>query len=588
MWIRIPVFLAAAVMMASAAQQSAGALVLVNSQAPDYTEFARVIEPYFVQFGVPYEVRDVARQRAGAGLSGYALVVIGHRGLDAPRRFFTDEDDNALLAAVRGGTGLVSFDGLLATWKGRRSQNIYGFAREIFGLTPRPGESAASVKVESASHFIAAGGARTLKLKRTMPVPGFTAGEKARVVASAGQQPLVVAVEQGSGRAVLFSSYDWSRPDVLGKLYGLDDLVWRSLVWAARKPFVMRRMPPYLAFRVDDVSGFGIGSNQHLGWVEVANKYGLRPWLGIFIDDMREDQQATATLARLSQKGLVTASPHARRWSEFLFLNEPLATDDRQRNIAGKPWPDEQMAANWAEAEAFWKQHGIAKAKVVLPHFYEFALNDFEGMKRWGAEFTGTVLKPGLGYGTEVPASAPYLSGEPVRISSGGDPIYISDWLEVPGFEKQFFNLVVEVRDVAGYEWAPSGVTVEEAIRRGFEETRREFDSLVPAVLFTHESDHIRKITPENWEAIVRGVMERLAPYHPIPVTLDFATQYARALRTSKLVAAGDGTARLIGTADIATKLYLYDSLEAREIEVPPFRGIKVVRLQPSHRPLLP
>ncbi len=26
-------------------------------------------------------------------------------------------------------------------------------------------------------------------------------------------------------------------------LYGLDDLVWRSLVWAARKPFVLRGMP---------------------------------------------------------------------------------------------------------------------------------------------------------------------------------------------------------------------------------------------------------------------------------------------------------------------------------------------------------
>lgn len=579
MWLRIAFFLMAAA-IAPAAQQSAGALVLVNSQAPDYSEFARVIEPYFVQFGLPYEVRDIARRRAGDELTGYALIVIGHRGLDAPRRFFTDADDRALLAAVRGGTGLVSFDGMLAAWNGGKPLEIYGFAREIFGLAPRAGESATAVRVESASHLITAGGARTLTLKRGMPAPGFVAGGKAHVLASAGQQPLVIASEPGSGRAVLFSSYDWSRPEYLGKLYGLDDLVWRSLVWAARKPFVMRGMPRYLAFRVDDVSGFGIGSNQHLGWVEVANKYGLKPWLGIFIDDMREDPQATATLARLSQKGLVTASPHARRWSRFFFLDEPLATDDRQRNIAGKPWPDEQIAANWAEAEAFWKEHKIAKAKVVLPHFYQFAVNDFDGMKRWGAEFTGTVLKPGFGYGTEVPASAPYLSGEPVRISSGKDPIYISDWLDAPGFERRFFNLVVEVRDVAGYEWAPSGVSVEEAIRRGVEETRREFDSLVPAVLFTHESDHIRKITPEDWEAIVRGVMERLAPYRPIPVTLDFATQYARALKTSRLVAAGDGTARLEGTADIPTKLYVYDSLEAREIEVPPFRGYRSVRLK--------
>lgn len=567
-------------MAASAAPQSAGALILVNSQAPDYTEFTRVIEPYFVQFGVPHEVRDVARQRAGARLSDYAVIVIGHRGLDAPRRFFTDEDDRALLAAVRGGTGLVSFDGLLAAFSGSRARDIYGFAREIFALSPRAGEAATAVKVEATSHFITAGGARTLTLKRGMPVPGFTASGGAQVLATAGRQPLLVAAEKESGRAALFTSYDWSRPEFLGKLYGLDDLVWRSLVWAARKPFVTRGMPHYLSFRVDDVSGFGIGSNQHLGWIDVSNKYGLKPWVGVFIDDMREDPEATAKLAKLSREGLLTASPHARRWSEFFFLDEPLATDDRQRNIAGKPWPDVQMAANWAEAEAFWKQHGIVKAKVVLPHFYQFAVNDFEGMKRWGAEFTGTVLKPGLGYGTEVPPSAPYLTGEPARISSGRDPIYISDWLAAPGFEKQFFNLVVEVRDVAGYEWAPSGASVEEAIRRGVEESRREFDSLVPASLFTHESDHIRKITPENWDAILRGVMERLASYRPIPVTLDFATQYARALRTSKLVAAGDGAAKFEGTTDLPTKLYVYETLEPREIEVPAFTGGTSVRIR--------
>ena len=88
---------------------------------------------------------------------------------------------------------------------------------------------------------------------------------------------------------------------------------------------------------------------------------------------------------------------------------------------------------------------------------------------------------------------------------------------------------------MTGYEWAPSGVSVEEAIRRGVEESRREFDSLLPAVLFTHESDHIQHISPSDWDAILSGVMGQLNAEKPVPVTLDFVARYMRALHTSSL-----------------------------------------------------
>ena len=57
----------------------------------------------------------------------------------------------------------------------------------------------------------------------------------------------------GSGHAVQWGSYDWMSHDVLGPLFGLDDLVWRSIVWAARKPFVMQGLPPFVTMRMDDV-----------------------------------------------------------------------------------------------------------------------------------------------------------------------------------------------------------------------------------------------------------------------------------------------------------------------------------------------
>ena len=574
-------------------EREAGCLVLVNSQSPDYKDFENLLEPYLIQFGVPYAVRDISKAAAGTGADQYALIVVGHRDLDAPRRFFTPVEEQRLLEALKAGTGMLSFDGLLAARSGRNYAPLYDFPNRIFGFAYRRGAEAKSVVVgQNAPHFIAAQGQvpRTVTFKAPMIVPGVVPGPAAQVVAQAGELPLIVAAQFGSGRAVLFASYEWVRPAVKGKVYGMDDLVWRSLVWAARKPFVLRGMPKFLAFRVDDVSGFGIDTNQHLGWVLTSNRYGLKPWLGVFIDDMREDPEALKTLSRLTKEGQATAFVHARRWSSFFFLDEPLRTDDGGRNIAGKPWPDEKMAANWKEAEAFFAANGIVKSKVGLPHFYQFALNNFAGLARWGAEFVGTVLAPGAGYGTPLVAEGPYLTKEPERASSAAEPLYIADWLKVPGhpeYDRKFFNFAVEIRDVAGYEWAPSNVPVEEAVRRGVEESRREFDSMLPAVLFTHESDHIQHIPPGDWDRILSGVMEQLKPYQPVSVTLDELCHYLRALHTSKLESArydpatGRGAVRFSGSTDTATKFYVWDDTprgpEARELEAPIFRGLREV-----------
>ena len=571
---------------AGAQKLNAGALVLVNSSAPDYVTFQSRVEPYLHQFGVPFKLLDIAANPIADHLGDYSLLIIGHRGLDVLHRYLRPEIERRILAAVQGGTGLVSFDGLLASWHSGTPTPLYAFAGSLFGARFVPATPADSITLDS-EHFISnlRPAPRTVKLKKPMLVPAITPPDGATVVARAGVTPLILAGRYGEGNTVLFTSTDWVDPGVKGRLYGLDDLVWRSLVWAARKPFVTRGMPKFLAFRVDDVSGFGLGSNQHLGWVLTANRYGLKPWLGVFIGDMREDAEATERLAQLTQQGLATASVHARRWPKFFYLDEPLQTDEAGRNILARPLPNEAIAANFREADHFFAEHHVVKSPLVLPHFYESAPNDFAGLKAGGTEFVGTVLLPGQGYGSLMPRLGPYLSSEPPRPSNGKDPVYMADWLEVPGhpeMNRQFFNFVVEIRDVTGYEWAPSGVPVDEAIRRGVEETRREFDSLVPGVLFTHESDHIQHISPEDWERILSGVMQQLASEHPVSVSLEHVSQYLRALRTSRLESASfasdsqGGAVALSGSADLPTKFYVWhataDGPTVSEYEAPPFR----------------
>jgi hypothetical protein len=170
------------------------------------------------------------------------------------------------------------------------------------------------------------------------------------------------------------------------------------------------------------------------------------------------------------------------------------------------------------------KTNGAGYYRVV-PHWYESVTNDFQGLKRWGSEFLCSLLEPGRGYGTPVLLAGPYLTGEGSHASNAPEPLYIADWYVVPGhpeFDHQFFNFVAEVRDGAGYEWSPSHVSTEEAVRRGIEETQREFDSMLPAVLFSHESDHIMYLEPEEWDRILKGALDGLKQYEPIPVAWEF------------------------------------------------------------------
>ncbi len=563
----------------ASAGKNCSALVLINSESADYREFGQFLQPYLTQFGLVYEVLDISKKSLENSISDFSLVIIGHRSFDPPRRFFSSKEDNLLLSAVQKGTGLVSLDGLLCGWQGENPHPLYEFPQQIFSCSYRKGASANSITIGASrnqdsslkAHYIISTSEvpRTLTLKKSILMQGIIPGAKAGILASAGDNPLLMVSTLGEGRAALFTTSEWIDTAVKGRIYGMDDLLWKSLVWAARKPFLMRAMPHFLAFRVDDVSGLGKGSNRHLGWVEAANRFGLKPWLGVLLDDLAKDPEAIETLSDLTQTGLATAFPNARIRRKLISRDEPPLTDEAERNIAGKPSPAETMAANFKEADAFFTKNKILKSKVALPHFYEFGINNFDGLLRWGAEFIGTMLVPGQGYGTPMPAAGPYLSAEPLRSSNAKDPVLIADWLDVPNhpeFNRKFFNFVLEVRDAAGCEWAPSGVPVEEAIRRGVEVCKREWDSLLPAVLFTHESDHIQHIRPEDWEKILKGVMDQLEPYHPIPVTLDYLCQYMRALKTSTLVATaldesedGSGTVTFEGESDLTTSCILFE-----------------------------
>ena len=539
------------------------ALVLVNSASPNYADFQHYIQLYLNNFGVPYTVLDIRYEPLPTDIVNYSLVIIGHRQLDPTNTYLDAYEQADLSAAVNAGTGLVNFDNSL--W-GAGGVSLYPFVQDVFGFGYVNATSGSGVTFPvGTTHYITARHQEGESISTGgMTLAGITMPADVTALATTGSQPFLAVTMYGQGNAVQWGSYNWMSPSVKGPIMGLDDLVWRSIIWAARKPFAMQSMLPFVTMRVDDEGG-------PFNYIHVANEFGIKPWAGLFYQSVSDAN--AADLSALVNSGNATATVHAKS-GEFFYFD----------HSAGGNFPDATITANYTNATAWFQARNIPLAKWVLPHFYEFGSNVFQGLKDWGVSLVGTMEDPGLPYG------APWIKNGPYReFEAGGGGIYYAGFMTIPGhpdLDGQFFNCVTEIRDDAGYEWSPVASDVPVTIGRGTRQTKRALDSLALATLFTH-AYNVHPFTMDNWRAALQGITNNLAPYNPIYTTIDYACQYARAIHTSNITAATyDPVTKQIvttftGKTDMPTKFYLYvdEGSSIREIllDVPPFDGSAVV-----------
>jgi hypothetical protein len=567
-----------------AVPQSADALVLVNSASARYPDFHHYLQPYLDNFGVPYTVLDIATNGVSTNLGYYALLVVGHSQLDTNGVFLGSAGQASISLAVSNGTGLVSFDGVLSAGG---SVARYQFVQSIFGFGYGATVSGTSVSTPateplSQMHYITAlhSAGDVIALRSNMSVPSLVVPSNVTAVALSGTQPLLAVTKYGQGRAAQWASYDWMSTSILGPVDGLDDLIWRSLVWAARKPFVMRGLPNFLTLRMDDVCG-------PFWWVHTANELGFKPWLGLFLSNVAETN--TADLRSLVTNGNATASIHSLDCCSTFFYYD---------HSAAAPWPDNVMSNYFYTGTQWHVSHGIPISQVVVAHYSEIGPNAFAGLKAWGVQYVNIIFPPGDYWYS----SPPWLTAGPYRLyetpRDGTSLLYpaaYADFYSVPGhpeFDGQFFCCVTEIRDDASCgEWCPSDGDVPGSIGRGARQAKRAFDSMVLASLYGHEwyliplpqSSNQTPISTNNWRAILQGITNTLAGYNPIYVSYDYACQYVRATRTSRLVAAnydpvlGRVTVSLSGSTDLDTQVSVYvgqdNAINSTSATVPAFSG---------------
>ena len=360
---------------------------------------------------------------------------------------------------------------------------------------------------------------------------------------------------------------DWTHSDVLGPLGGLDGCLWRSLVWASRKPFVMHVMPSIVTMRVDDVAGRGkLWNNSPLYWVKTSNKYGFKPWLGLFIYNLTPE--TIDELRTLILSGGATASPHAfgrpnrkNDISESYIPDNPLDTVPFYYNPDAMPlrsdtydefiffdhhneipWPELEVEHGFQALRKWYQDNGpLPISKLLLPHWYEIGHNTAPYVKDFlKSEFIALAKPVDLPYDNQTNwlVSGPFRLYEKPGVSTGWTreggprPVYYADFIQLGDLE--LFNCLTEIRDDAGYEWAPDN-DLEATVGRGVRQLKRAFDSRALAVLFTHETDYIYAIEPEKWDKELERISQAISINDPVYMTMDDALTVVRAYVSSNI-----------------------------------------------------
>ena len=527
-------------------------VVLVNSantagystSASSPGEYQRYPERYLEHLQMPYRVIDVSTT-AASDLSTAQLIVAGHRGLSLSSAW-----QAAITNAVAAGTGFVNLDSDPAI-------GGYSHIQTIFGATSSsPGTPSTSITVPltvmqggSAAHYITA-----LQMK----VPSDPAGDliysfhsddngvtgtatatnlngaRGSVLAKIGSDPLLTVTTYGSGRAVYFSTYDYLKADRFGFMMGVDDLFWRSLVWAARKPFVLRGYPRYFAIQMDDPVA---------GWAtRVQDMYNPLYSGNIAADGTGGPWKVTGNIQIVnldpgsSDRASVNADVAANKLHVSLHTNTGGSGGDFYWTGENPtPLTDAQWLANVNNALTWVKGNGgsdtIQLSASIVPHFWDLSNNTGSDMwNKFGTRYITEIQKPGSYY-SSAKTNADRLSLHPFRIyelpPTYGNPaerwpIYYADDITVgsrAGLPSQtFFAFCTQLLGYtyptfdASWPQDAAGISTAESLENFQAYSWRFWSGMAPVQIYTHDGGNMDNSTDAERHALIQQLSQWMAP----------------------------------------------------------------------------
>ncbi len=541
-------------------------LLVDSSKKSSYAFLEETTFSALEHFGIPYRIIDLSKDSLSIDdLLSCSGIVIPQEHLGGSLSSKNAED---ITKAIGEGIGLVNFDGFIKEYP-QAFKDIFAFSASEgnqFALT-------GSLKVSDNIHYITHTREvnETIYLKKTLEAIKIAQVKRSIDILLRDQNnyPMLLAMSYREGRVVqfLFSPRLYSR-EYLGHTCGLDDIFWKSIVWAAKKPFLMKAMPPFVTTRIDDASGsnslFGKkedSANLHFRYLDSFNKYGYIPNIGLFIDDI-SDEDAKIIKPKYEAK-LAEFSPHA--------FTDPENFADRLIYMKhdGSEFSHTELEKNFSHVDAKFSQWGIRPSRVLNAHFGEVGINALPFLKKKGQVFNTTIRKFGRSY------FDPEAHGwNPRPFSSPG---YGFDFMPD---HPDFFTIVSQPMVNPGKDDSRTPIVdflwgctpfwnenpyndVEKAAERGAEHIKRGLDNLFFGCLTTHEQ-RIATLSIEEWGELLSRIDGLTYKYDKIFKSHSYIAQYAKNKVKSHIKEANynphskEIKCTLEGETDMPLQLYIF------------------------------
>jgi hypothetical protein len=527
-------------------------------------------------FGVAWEVLECGDYMGSppGHLQARAAYVLAHDGAGAG---LTDAQAQTIAAEVAAGAGFVSFDREIDSWP-----------QALAALAPAtgPAEEVAALEFTDDGGFIAFGHEQDERIEFDMPLSARTLRIQAPwrpLLRTPGGACAAATGTAGQGRVVVFGCGErlWA-DEVFGHVRGVDGLMWRALVWVARKPFPMRCIPPFVSARMDDCNGtYGA-----FAYVEAMNRHGIRPNLGLFIDEMGPTDWTAAK--RLYDSGGADFSMHAFRDDFYVALpnyrpyavlpDKPdLSQGGKQTlfeglsvcHVSGRDLPDETILRNFRRMDEAFSRAGIRHSRIVNAHFGEIANRAVPLFLERGADMPSNNSAVGQLYGNQPPyRPRPYG----IRGLTGRHGLVIDRCPQHPGMT--FINMSqshLGATHMAGdilsglvpFIGEADSPMLPEAIDRGSANVKFGLDALAFGIIMTHE-ERINVISPEDWRTVIDGIMRGLEGWDLECTGREHVSIITRRLLDSRLVRAeltADGLeCELCGVTDGPSPLTVWEN----------------------------
>ncbi len=551
-------------------------VAVVDSGQPEYAFQSESVFAALAHFGVPFRIHDVAASPlTDAALTGCSAVVIGQEHLG---RRLGDSGAAALLRAVEDGAGLTNFDNDLDGYGVAflRAVGLDGAGRDGSILA----DGTEELYVRDAEHPVTwmQDGDRRKALK--VPVPTILcravgAGTDVLLEDDRGA-PMLVTRERGSGRVAqwLVSPKVWLR-QYFGHTFGLDDVWLRCLTWSARKPFVMKAMPPFLRFRFDDCQGLWRDAKD-LRFVEVLNEFGHVPSVCFCLRAVTPD--GAAKMTALYKAGTAEFAPHTLKPMTSLFYGD-------ERGEYGPARFGELLH----EMDETLRRMEIRPSRVLSDHDHGWSANAIPGLVERGITYKMNITMPG------EPWEAVHQDWHPAPYGSmdyafGFLPPPADRFFAVynhypPAFESarayidEDHFLYHRAGGYGRYKWDMlNGLTrgaayaenqIQAAAQRLADHTRLGLDAGFFGGSITH-SHFIQHVSEAEWREILHRA-DRLMPRHRYePFPYDHIADYARSKVQTAIVNAqadrGHVTVDLEGTALVPLRLFVYTDRDGGEV----------------------